>query len=489
MIAANFDWLPALPEIFLLTMVSAILVIDLFLDESRRHWSYNLTLATLFVCAVLTIAGGIGERTTIFHGMFVRDRVADVLKLFVYLGVVAILVYSRLYVRARGMFRGEFFTLSLFATLGMMVMISASHFLTLYLGLELLSLSLYAMVALQRDSAAATEAAMKYFVLGALASGMLLYGMSMVYGATGGPDAPPTLEIAEVAARILSGRANMTLVVFGLVFIVAGVGFKLGAVPFHMWVPDVYQGAPTAVTIFIGSAPKLAAFALILRILAEALGTPAVVAEWQTMLALLAILSMAVGNVTAIAQTNIKRLLGYSAIAHMGFLLLGFLAGTPAGYGAAMFYAVTYVLMSLAAFGMILLLSREGFEAENLEDFKGLNQRDRWLAFMMLLILLSLAGLPVMVGFWAKLAVLQAALEAGYVGMVVAAVLFSLVGAFYYLRLVKLMYFDDPVDTSLIVTTADQRALITLNGLALLVLGVAPGWLLAVCQRAIQASL
>jgi NADH-quinone oxidoreductase subunit N len=313
--------------------------------------------------------------------------------------------------------------------------------------------------------------------------------MSMVYGATGGPDAPPTLEIAEVAARILSGRANMTLVVFGLVFIVAGVGFKLGAVPFHMWVPDVYQGAPTAVTIFIGSAPKLAAFALILRILAEALGTPGVVAEWQTMLALLAILSMAVGNVTAIAQTNIKRLLGYSAIAHMGFLLLGFLAGTPAGYGAAMFYAVTYVLMSLAAFGMILLLSREGFEAENLEDFKGLNQRDRWLAFMMMLILLSLAGLPVMVGFWAKLAVLQAALEAGYVGLVVAAVLFSLVGAFYYLRLVKLMYFDDPVDTSLIVTTADQRALITLNGLALLVLGVAPGWLLVVCQRAIQASL
>jgi NADH-quinone oxidoreductase subunit N len=300
---------------------------------------------------------------------------------------------------------------------------------------------------------------------------------------------PPTLQIAEVAARIVGGKANMTLIVFGLVFIVAGVGFKLGAVPFHMWVPDVYQGAPTAVAIFIGSAPKLAAFALILRILAEALGAPAVVAEWQSMLALLAILSIAIGNVTAIAQTNVKRLLGYSAIAHMGFLLLGFLAGTPAGYGAAMFYAVTYVLMTLAAFGIVLLLSREGFEAEKLDDFKGLNQRDRWLAFMMMLVLLSLAGLPVMVGFWAKLAVLQAALEAGYVGMVVAAVLFSLVGAFYYLRLVKLMYFDDPVDTSLIVTTVDQRALITLNGLALLVLGMAPGWLLAVCQRAIQASL
>jgi len=489
MTAANFNWLPALPEIFLLGTVSAILVIDLFLDESRRHWSYNLTLATLVICAVLTAVGGTGERTTIFNGMFVRDRIADVLKLFVYLGVAAILVYSRLYVRARGMFRGEFFTLSLFATLGMMVMISASHFLTLYLGLELLSLSLYAMVALQRDSGTATEAAMKYFVLGALASGMLLYGMSMVYGGTGVAGAPPTLQIAEVAARIVGGKANMTLVVFGLVFIVAGLGFKLGAVPFHMWVPDVYQGAPTAVAIFIGSAPKLAAFALILRILAEALGAPAVVAEWQSMLAILAILSIAIGNVTAIAQTNVKRLLGYSAIAHMGFLLLGFLAGTPAGYGAAMFYAVTYVLMTLAAFGIILLLSREGFEAENLDDFKGLNQRDRWLAFMMMLVLLSLAGLPVMVGFWAKLAVLQAALEAGYVGMVVAAVLFSLVGAFYYLRLVKLMYFDDPLDTSLIVTAVDQRALITLNGLALLVLGVAPGWLLAVCQRAIQASL
>jgi NADH-quinone oxidoreductase subunit N len=489
MTAANFNWLPALPEIFLLVTVSVVLVIDLFLDESRRHWSYNLTLATLVVCAVLTAVGGTGERTIIFNGMFVRDRVADVLKLFVYLGVAAILVYSRLYVRARGMFRGEFFTLSLFATLGMMVMISASHFLTLYLGLELLSLSLYAMVALQRDSGTATEAAMKYFVLGALASGMLLYGMSMVYGGTGVAGAPPTLQIAEVAARIVGGKANMTLVVFGLVFIVAGLGFKLGAVPFHMWVPDVYQGAPTAVAIFIGSAPKLAAFALILRILAEALGAPAVVAEWQSMLAILAILSIAIGNVTAIAQTNVKRLLGYSAIAHMGFLLLGFLAGTPAGYGAAMFYAVTYVLMTLAAFGIILLLSREGFEAENLDDFKGLNQRDRWLAFMMMLVLLSLAGLPVMVGFWAKLAVLQAALEAGYVGMVVAAVLFSLVGAFYYLRLVKLMYFDDPLDTSLIVTAVDQRALITLNGLALLVLGVAPGWLLAVCQRAIQASL
>jgi NADH-quinone oxidoreductase subunit N len=489
MSAANLNWLPALPEVFLLTMVSAILIIDLFLDDARRHWSYNLTLATLVLCGVITLATSTPERAYAFNGMFVRDRLADVLGLFVYIGVAAILVYSRSYVRARQMFRGEFFTLSLFATLGMLVMISASHFLTLYLGLELLSLSLYSMVALQRDSATATEAAMKYFVLGALASGMLLYGMSMVYGATGGYGLPPTLRIAEVAKHIADGKANVSLAVFGIVFIIAGLGFKLGAVPFHMWVPDVYQGAPTAVAIFIGSAPKLAAFALILRILAEALGGAAVLGQWQAMLAILAILSMAIGNVTAIAQVNFKRMLGYSAIAHMGFLLLGFLAGTPNGYSSAMFYAVAYMLMSLAAFGMILLLSREGFEAENLEDFKGLNQRDRWLAFLLMLVMFSLAGLPILIGFWAKLAVLQAAFEAGYTGLVVAAVLFSVVGAFYYLRVVKLMYFDDPVDTALIVTTADQRALMTLNGLAVLVLGVVPGWLLAVCQRAIQASL
>ena len=489
MSAANLNWLPALPEVFLLTMVSAILMIDLFLDDARRHWSYNLTLATLVLCGVITLVTSTPERAYAFNGMFVRDRLADVLGLFVYIGVAAILIYSRSYVRARQMFRGEFFTLSLFATLGMLVMISASHFLTLYLGLELLSLSLYSMVALQRDSATATEAAMKYFVLGALASGMLLYGMSMVYGATGGYGLPPTLRIAEVAKHIADGKANVSLAVFGIVFIVAGLGFKLGAVPFHMWVPDVYQGAPTAVAIFIGSAPKLAAFALILRILAEALGGAAVLGQWQAMLAILAILSMAIGNVTAIAQVNFKRMLGYSAIAHMGFLLLGFLAGTPNGYSSAMFYAVAYMLMSLAAFGMILLLSREGFEAENLEDFKGLNQRDRWLAFLLMLVMFSLAGLPILIGFWAKLAVLQAAFEAGYTGLVVAAVLFSVVGAFYYLRVVKLMYFDDPVDTALIVTTADQRALMTLNGLAVLVLGVVPGWLLAVCQRAIQASL
>jgi NADH-quinone oxidoreductase subunit N len=482
MTIADLNLSAAAPEVFLLAAVSAILILDLFLDEARRHWSYGLTLLSLGGAAGLTLATANGPTRYAFNAMFVDDAMADVLKIFVYIGVAAILVYSRPYLRARQLFRGEFFTLTLFATLGTMVMISASHFITLYLGLELLSLSLYSMVALQRDSGTATEAAMKYFVLGALASGMLLYGMSMVYGATG------SLAIAEVAARIAGGQSLNAILVFGLVFIVAGLGFKLGAVPFHMWVPDVYQGAPTAVTLLIGSVPKLAALALMLRMLAEALGAPVLVAEWQNMIAILAVLSMAVGNLTAIVQTNLKRMLAYSTIAQMGFLLLGILAGTPNGYSSAMFYAITYMLMSLGAFGMILLLSREGFEAETLEDFRGLNQRDRWYAFLMLLIMFSLAGLPVMVGFWAKLAVLQAVFQAGYTTVTVVAVLLSLIGAYYYLRVVKLMYFDDPVERTPIVIAGDQRALISLNGLAILALGVVPGWLLALCQRAIQAS-
>jgi len=381
------------------------------------------------------------------------------------------------------MFRGEFFVLSLFATLGMMVMISANHFLVLYLGLELMSLSLYAMVALPRDSGASTEAAMKYFVLGALSSGMLLYGMSMIYGATG------SLEVTEVAQRIFDGEAIPTILVFGLVFVVAGIGFKLGAVPFHMWVPDVYHGAPTAVTLLIGSAPKLAAFAFIMRLLVEALGIEQLLAEWQQMLVLLAIASLALGNITAIAQTNIKRMLAYSTISHMGFLLLGVLSGTLEGFGAAMFYTIVYVLMSLGTFGMVLLLSRAGFEAENLDDFKGLNQRSPWYAFIMLLLMFSMAGIPPTLGFWAKLFVLQAALSVGYIWLAVAAVLFSLVGAFYYLRIVKLMYFDAPTDTAPIAPLADTRVLISLNGFAMLALGIAPAPLLAICERAIQLSL
>jgi len=477
------DFLLAAPEIFLLGMVSAILLIDLFLPDSRRIWTYGLTQLALITTIVMIFVMGGEDVAYTFNGMFVDDPMSDVLKISVCLSVAVMLAYSRRYIELRGMFRGEFFVLSLFATLGMMVMISANHFLVLYLGLELMSLSLYAMVALPRDSGTSTEAAMKYFVLGALSSGMLLYGMSMIYGATG------SLEITEIAQRVFDGEAIPTILVFGLVFVVAGIGFKLGAVPFHMWVPDVYHGAPTAVTLLIGSAPKLAAFAFVMRLLVEALGMEQLLAEWQQMLILLAVASLAIGNITAIAQTNIKRMLAYSSISHMGFLLLGILSGTLEGFGAAMFYTMVYVLMSLGTFGMVLLLSREGFEAENLEDFKGLNQRSPWYAFLMMLLMFSMAGIPPTLGFWAKLFVLQAALSVGYIWLAIAAVLFSLIGAFYYLRIVKLMYFDAPTDTAPISPHADTRVLITLNGIAMLVLGIVPAPLLAICERAIQLSL
>jgi NADH-quinone oxidoreductase subunit N len=478
----NLNLLPAAPEIFVLTMVCIILVIDLFLDEARRHWSYLLTLLTLAAAAVMVFNGG-SETRHAFNGMFVQDQMAQVLKIFICIAVAGMLIYARAFTRERALFRGEFFTLTLFATLGMMVMVSASHFLTLYLGLELMSLSLYSLVALSRDSAIATEAAMKYFVLGALASGMLLYGLSMIYGATG------SLQIAEVAGRIAGKQANETLLVFGLVFIVAGLGFKLGTVPFHMWVPDVYQGAPTAVTMLIGSAPELAAFAFVLRILVEALGAQVLLVQWQGMLILLAVLSMAVGNVTAIAQTSIKRMLAYSTISHMGFMLLGLLSGTLNGYGAALFYMVAYVLTAIGAFAVVMLLSRQGFDADNLDDFKGLNQRNPWYAFIMLLLMFSLAGVPPTVGFYGKLAVFQAVMSAGFLWLAIVAVMFSLIGAFYYLRVVKLMYFDAPQDHAPLTSTADARALLTLNGLAVLVFGLLPGGLMDLCQRAIQHSL
>jgi NADH-quinone oxidoreductase subunit N len=475
--------LPAYPELFLLGMVCVILVGDLFVSDAKRIATYALTQVTLLGCFLLTYLTATTEPVTTFSDMFVDDLMADVLKLLVYLGVGVMLVYSRPYIAARGMFRGEFFVLVLFATLGMMVMISANHLLTLYLGLELLSLSLYAMVALQRDSAAATEAAMKYFVLGSLASGMLLYGMSMLYGATG------TLSIPQLAEIILAGGARGIVLVFALVFIVAGLGFKLGAVPFHMWVPDVYHGAPTAVTLLIGSAPKLAAFAFIMRLLVQGLGAEQLVEEWSQMLTVMAVLSLAIGNVTAIAQTNLKRMLAYSTIGHMGYVLLGILSGDLVGYGASMFYVVVYVLMNLGGFGMILLLSRGGFEAENLDDFKGLNQRSPWYAFLMLLLMFSMAGVPPTVGFYAKLAVLQAIISAGLVWLAVVAVLFSLIGAYYYLRLVKLMYFDAPADTAPITPRGDVRVLMSANGLAMLLFGILPEPLMALCLYSIQASL
>ncbi|MGE0559737.1 MAG: NADH-quinone oxidoreductase subunit NuoN [Burkholderiales bacterium] len=474
---------PAYPELFLLVMACAILLADLFISDDNRIFTYGLTQFTLAGCALLTFFTGNADPVYTFNGMFVDDLMADVLKLLTCIAVITMLVYARAYAAVRGLFRGEFFTLVLFATLGMMVMISANHLLTLYLGLELLSLSLYALVALQRDSAQSTEAAMKYFVLGALASGMLLYGMSMLYGATG------TLEITELAQLSGDGVRTQAVLVFGLVFIVAGLGFKLGAVPFHMWVPDVYQGAPTAVTLFIGSAPKFAAFAIVMRLLAQGLGADALVDEWRQMLLIMAVLSLAIGNLTAIMQTNLKRMLAYSTISHMGFLLLGVLSGTLDGYGAAMFYVVVYVLMTLGAFGIILLLTRDGFEAENLDDYKGLNQRNPWYAFLMLLLMFSMAGVPPMVGFYAKLSVLQAVVQIGLWPVAVVAVVFSLIGAYYYLRIVKLMYFDAPRDDAPVSASGDVRTLLSVNGLAMIVLGIAPQPLMALCIGAISASI
>jgi NADH-quinone oxidoreductase subunit N len=474
---------PAYPEIFLLAAASFILIADLFIGDEKRGITYALTIAALIGCAVLTWVTATGEPVYTFGGMFVDDLMSDVLKLFVYLTVIVVLVYSRPYLVPRGMFRGEFFVLALFSTLGMMVMISANHLLVLYLGLELMTLSLYAMVALQRDSAIATEAAMKYFVLGALASGMLLYGMSMIYGATG------TLEITQLAQTIAEGSMIGPVLVFGLVFAVAGLGFKLGAVPFHMWVPDVYQGAPTAVTLFVSSAPKIAAFAFLIRLLGQALGAEILVAEWSQMLLVMAIASIVIGNVTAIMQTNLKRMLAYSTISHMGFVLLGVISGDANGYSAAMYYVVVYLIMNIGAFGMILLLSRSGFEAENLDDFRGLNQRSPWYAFIMLLLMFSMVGIPPTVGFYAKLAVLQSLLTADQLGAAIVAVLFSVVGAFYYLRVVKLMYFDAPQDSAPISPRADVRLVMSLNGIAVLALGILPEPLMALCLYSIQASL
>ncbi len=472
---------PAYAEIFLLVMACTILIVDLFVVNQKKTLTYLLVQLTLVGLASITVLTHQAGVVHLFNNMFVDDMMSDVLKVLSYIAVAMILVYSRTYLLVRGLFTGEFMVLTLFALLGMMVMISASHFLSMYIGLELMSLSLYAMVALQRDSAIATEAAMKYFILGALASGLLLYGMSMLYGATG------TLDVAAVSAAINHGVANPALLTFGLVFVVAGLAFKLGAVPFHMWVPDVYHGAPTAVVMLIGSAPKLAAFAFVMRMLVD--GLQPLMSHWSMMLVILAVMSMALGNISAIAQTNFKRMLAYSSIAHVGFFLLGVLSGGIDGYGAAMFYIVIYVFMSLGAFGMITLLSREGYEADTLDAFKGLNQRSPWLAFMMLLLMFSMAGVPPTVGFYAKFSVLQAIVNTGHIELAIIAVLFSLIGAYYYLRIIKLMYFDAPESHEPIRMQADSSLLISINGLAVLALGIMPGWLMTVCAAAVQKSL
>ena len=488
----------AYPEIVLLVMACAILLLDLFVKNPRRTATHVLTLATLGVVAFMHAMLAQEQHTVYaFGNMVVSDPMGHWLKCFACIAMGVMLVYARPYAHDRGMLRGgELYTLSLFALMGMCVMISGNNFLVIYVGLELLTLSSYALVALRRDNAASTEAAMKYFVLGALASGFLLYGLSMLYGATG------SLDISTVFKQVASGTFKQQVLVFGLVFIVAGLAFKLGVVPFHMWVPDVYQGAPTAITLMIGSAPKLAAFAICIRLLVE--GLLPLARDWQQMLMFLSIASLLIGNLAAIAQTNLKRMLAFSTIAQMGFLLLGLLSGVvftgtvgntsgaAAAYSASMFYVITYVLTTLATFGVILLLARDGFESEEISDLAGLNQRSPLYAAVMAICLFSLAGIPPMVGFFAKLSVLQPLIATGqtmYIALAIYAVVMSLIGAFYYLRIVKVMYFDAPITAVAVTSTAEVRTVLAINGALVIILGVFPSGLMQLCLQAIVKTL
>ncbi len=470
--------LPILPEIAILVTASLVLVVDLYLKEKDKGVNHGLTIIGLLAAIALTALVGGGERTLAFDGNLVRDTLSDVLKTFVLIVSLLAFVYARPWLKDRDLLVGEYYVLGLFAVLGMLVMIAANSFLTLYLGLELLALCLYALVAFDRDSKAGSEAAMKYFVLGALGSGMLLYGISMIYGATG------SIELGVVARAVSEQGIENKILVFGIAFLVIGIGFKFGAVPFHMWVPDIYEGAPTPVALFIGSAPKIAAFALAVRLLVDGLG--ALHSDWQGMLVILAVLSMGLGNLVAIAQSNIKRMLAYSTISHVGFILLGLLAGSAQGYASAMFYAIVYALMAAGAFGILTILSRKGFDAENLEDLKGLNDRDSWYAAMMAIMMFSMAGVPPTVGFMAKLLVLEAVVRVDLVWLALVAVFFSIIGAFYYLRVVKFIYFDKPASDAPIITSGGVRVAMTVNGLAVLLLGIFPAALLGLCQTAFR---
>jgi NADH-quinone oxidoreductase subunit N len=452
-------------------------MLDLLLTDAQRHWTGVLAVAALLVTAVLTLVQPVSTRVVALGGLFELDRMAQALKVVTLLTVSMVFVYSTDYLHRRALLKGEYYVLGLFATLGGMVLISAGSLITLYMGLELMSLCLYAMVAFDRESGIAAESAIKYFVLGSMASGTLLYGMSILYGVTG------SLELAAIANAVQGGFADNIGLIFGIAFLIVGIGFKLGAVPFHMWIPDVYEGSPTCVTVFIGTASKLAAFALAMRLLPEALAASQ--PDWSQMLVVLSVLSIAIGNVVAIAQTNLKRMLAYSTISQVGYILLGILSGTAQGYQAAMFYMVSYVIVASGAFGMILLLARQGFEADKLVDFKGLNARSPWFAGMMAILMFSLAGLPPFVGFWAKLGVIQAVLAVGYTWLAVVAVLFSVVGAFFYLRIVKLMYFDDPTDSTVLGGSALMRTVLSANALLAFGLGVAPAALITICQRAL----
>ena len=469
---------PAIPEIYLAFAICVVLLFEVFVGVKRPGATSTLTLLVLVIGAALTVRyANVGHHEVLFDGMYVTDPLAFVLKLAAFLFVAVALLYSRMYLENRDILRGEYYVLALTALLGIFVLVSANSLLTVYIGVELLALSVYAMVAFDRESGVAAEAAMKYFVLGAIASGTLLYGMSIIYGLTG------TLDLELIATKLTTPGSFG--VILGLTFIVVAVAFKFGAVPFHMWLPDVYEGAPTSVTLFIGTAPKIAYFALILRLLAHGLAGTA--ADWTLMLTPLAVLTLIVGNVVAIVQTNLKRMLAYSTIGHVGFIVLGFVAGTPSGYTAALYYMLVYVLVALGAFGVILLASRKGFEADKLDHYKGLYQRDPLLALVMMVLMFSFAGVPPMVGFWAKLRIIQALWETNHLGLVVVALVMSVVGAFYYLRVVKLMYFDAAPDSlPATLRPLGPRFVIGVNAAAVLVLGVLPSPLLDLCSRLIH---
>jgi NADH-quinone oxidoreductase subunit N len=474
----NAELIIALPEITLFALACLVLIIEAYSNDPKHLLTYWATQVSLVVTLALIFINCPGEQSEIvFNGGFISDSMSAALKAFMCGITIIVFLYSYEYLKEHQSLKGEYFVLGLFAVLGMMIMSSAASLLSVYLGLELLSLSLYAMVAMQRDSETASEAAMKYFILGALASGMLLYGISMIYGLTG------HLQLTEIANAVSDDTINRSFLVFATIFLIIGMAFKLGAAPFHMWVPDVYQGAPTSVTLFISTAPKLAAFAMTMRILVD--GLFPLVSDWQSILMLLAVLSMGVGNVIAIAQTNIKRMLAYSTIAHVGFLFLGLIAGTDAGFSGSMFYIISYALMSMGAFGMIILLGRNNFEAERLDDFKGLSERSPWFAFVMLCLMFSMAGIPPFLGFWSKWFVLKELVSSGFVTLAAVAVVFSIIGAYYYLRIVKLMYFDKAETMTAIKASKQMRMALSINGMLILILGLAPNALMALCISAL----
>lgn len=476
----DLNLIPAMPEIVLLSALGVVLLVDLWLKDHQRYITHVLSLLSLVAAALTQWAVWSDNSVATFSGTYIADGISQLAKMVMYASMFALFVYSKPYNQNRDIYKGEFYTLSLFALIGMSVMASSGHFLTAYIGLELLSLSLYAMIALRRDSAHAAEAALKYFVLGALASGLLLYGISLIYGATG------SLEFASILASAFNGQDNAWLLKLGLVFTVVAIAFKLGAVPFHMWVPDVYQGAPISVAAFIGTVPKIAAVAFTYRILVGALGDD--MADWEKMFGILAVVSLLIGNLAAIMQSNIKRMLAYSTISHMGFVLLAFMGG-ELGWAAALYYAIAYILTGLVGFGVLMLLSRQDHECENISDLAGLNQRQAWYAFLMLLVMFSMAGIPPLMGFYAKFAVIKALLGTGYVWLSVFAVIMSLIGAFYYLRVVKAMYFDTAEQQENIQGDVWGKVLLSINALLLLIWGVLPQSVMDWCVQALQNAL